>query len=90
MIRSPVLRCGVRREEEIGARLSNTPYMNSTGLIDNPETDMSAMRFCRDGYGAVQKKRLRSRGERSPKEDRSGICQEGTQRAQGREEKHPL
>ena len=46
MILSPLSRCGVRREEEIGARLSNTIYMNSTGLIDNPETDMSAMRFC--------------------------------------------
>ena len=46
MILSPLLRYGVRREEEIGARLSNETYMNSTGLIDNPETDMSAMRFC--------------------------------------------
>ena len=46
MILSPVSRNGVRREEEIGARLSDVSYMNSTDLIDNPETDMSAMRFC--------------------------------------------
>ncbi|KKB10136.1 hypothetical protein VE26_10230 [Devosia chinhatensis] len=49
MIRSPVLRYGVRREEEIGARLSNAPYMNSTDLLDNPGIDMSAMRFCKAG-----------------------------------------
>jgi len=47
MILSPVSRCGVRREEEIGARLSDGCYMNSTDLIDNPKTDMSAMRFCK-------------------------------------------
>ena len=47
MILSPVSRCGVRREEEIGARLSDGLLMNSTDLIDNPETDMSAMRFCK-------------------------------------------
>ncbi|MBB4051808.1 hypothetical protein GGR20_001450 [Devosia subaequoris] len=90
MILSSVSRCGVRREEEIGARLSDGCYMNSTDLIDNPETDMSAMRFC-EGWLCVRKKeRPRSRGEQGPKEDRSGTCQEGTQRAQGREEKHPL
>jgi len=46
MILSPLPRCGVRREEEIGARLSDDPYMNSTCLVDNPDADMSAMRFC--------------------------------------------
>ena len=35
------------REEEFGARLSDTPYMNSTGLVGNPGTDMSAMHFCK-------------------------------------------
>ncbi len=45
MILSPVSRCGVRREEEIGARLSDGLNMNSTDLIDNPDGDMSAMRF---------------------------------------------
>lgn len=49
MILSPLLRYGVRREEEIGARLSNETYMNSTDLIDNPEPDMPAMRFCMNG-----------------------------------------
>jgi len=62
-ILSPVLRCGVRREEEIGARLSNEAYMNSTDLIDNPETDMSAMRFCRAGAALRAKKKGSARGE---------------------------
>ena len=35
------------REEEFGARLSDTPYMNSTKLVGNPGTDMSAMHFCK-------------------------------------------
>jgi hypothetical protein len=39
------------REEEFGARLSDTPYMNSTGLVGNPGTDMSAMHFCKAGRG---------------------------------------
>ena len=34
------------REEEFGARLSDTPYMNSTNLVGNPVGDMSAMHFC--------------------------------------------
>ena len=34
------------REEEFGARLSDTTYMNSTKLVGNPGTDMSAMHFC--------------------------------------------
>ena len=45
MILSPVSRCGVRREEEIGARLSNECYMNSTELIDNTMGDMPAMQI---------------------------------------------
>ena len=45
MILSPVSRCGVRREEEIGARLSNTRYMNSTELIDNTVSNMPAMQI---------------------------------------------
>ena len=67
MILSPVLRCGVRREEEIGARLSNTAYMNSTGLIDNPETDMSAMRFCKGGSGPRAKRKAPLEGRAEPK-----------------------
>lgn len=35
MNQNPVLRYGVRREEEIGARLSNEANMNSTGLVGN-------------------------------------------------------
>jgi hypothetical protein len=35
------------REEEFGARLSDVPYMNSTNLVGNPVTDMSAMHFCK-------------------------------------------
>ena len=45
MILSPLLRYGVRREEEIGARLSNTRYMNSTELIDNTVSNMPAMQI---------------------------------------------
>ncbi|SMQ70324.1 hypothetical protein SAMN06295905_1886 [Devosia lucknowensis] len=71
MILSPLLRCGVRREEEIGARLSNKAYMNSTGLIDNPETDMSAMRFCMGDVRAKRKAPLEGRAE--PKGDRPKV-----------------
>ncbi len=49
MIRSSVLRYGVRREEEIGARLSNEDNMNSTDLVGNYLGVMPAMRFCRGG-----------------------------------------
>ena len=35
------------REEEFGARLSDVLYMNSTNLVGNPGTDMSAMHFCK-------------------------------------------
>jgi len=47
--RDPQLGVAIRgpREEEFGARLSDTPYMNSTDLVGNPETDMSAMHFCK-------------------------------------------
>ena len=49
--KDPQLGVAIRgpREEEFGARLSDTPYMNSTGSIDNPKTDMSAMHFCKGG-----------------------------------------
>jgi len=39
------------REEEFGARLSDTPYMNSTDLVGNMGTDMSAMHFCKAAEG---------------------------------------
>lgn len=35
------------REEEFGARLSDTTYMYSTDLVGNTGTDMSAMHFCK-------------------------------------------
>lgn len=62
-ILSPVLRYGVRREEEIGARLSNEVNMNSTNLIDNPEVSMSAMRFCGGVKKAKRKAPLEGRAE---------------------------
>ena len=65
MILSPVSRCGVRREEEIGARLSDVFNMNSTDLIDNPDADMSAMRF-RGGWLQIRAK------EKAPLEGRAG------------------
>lgn len=52
----------VRREEEIGVRLSNNANMNSTDLIDNPFTDMSAMHFCR-ARPCRQKEKGPARGE---------------------------
>ena len=64
MILSPVSRCGVRREEEIGARLSDVFNMNSTDLIDNPDADMSAMRF-RGGWSQIRAK------EKAPLEGRA-------------------
>ena len=75
-----MLRYGVRREEEIGARLSNECYMNSTELIDNTMGDMPAMQI-RAGW-----KRMwpRSRGERSHKVAGTNSRKEGTQGAQGR------
>ena len=91
MILSPLLRYGVRREEEIGARLSNETYMNSTGLIDNPETDMSAMRFC----GGLSQRRTKKKG---PARGESGalrrtgqgpVRRERSGRKGGRR-KHPL
>lgn len=39
------------REEEFGARLSDTPYMYSTDLVGNTVTDMSAMHFCKAAEG---------------------------------------
>lgn len=64
-IQSSVLRYTVRREEEIGARLSNKPLMYSTGLVGNDVKHMSAMHLCIGTQGRRQKERLRSRGERS-------------------------
>ena len=49
------------REEEFVARLSDTSYMNSTKLVGNPVTDMSAMHFCK---GA--EKITNGRGRESP------------------------
>ena len=76
-----MLRYGVRREEEIGARLSNECYMNSTELIDNTMGDMPAMQI-RAGWkknvapleGRAEPQSCRNRSSRK----------EGTQRAQGR------
>lgn len=47
MILGSVLRYGVRREEEIGARLSNTRYMGVPAGRSKTGTDMSAMQFRR-------------------------------------------
>jgi hypothetical protein len=41
------------REEEFGARLSDVLCMNSTGLVGNPDTDMSAMHFCMGAEGSA-------------------------------------
>lgn len=76
MILSPLLRCGVQREEEIGARLSNDPYMNSTGLIDNPDADMTAMHICRGWLRRRTKRKAPLEGRAEPEggqaEDLSG------------------
>lgn len=66
MILSPVSRCGVRREEEIGARLSDGCYMNSTDLIDNPKTGMSAMRFCKGWLCSKTKRKAPLEGRAGP------------------------
>ncbi len=55
-IRSSVLRYTVRREEEIGARLSNEAFMYSTGLVGNPGKHMSAMHLCIGPQNCRQKK----------------------------------
>ena len=60
--------------------------MNSTGSIDNPSADMSAMQF----RGYMPEKEMAPLRGAEPSSNRYRICQEGTQRAQGREEKHPL
>jgi len=51
------------REEEFGARLSDVLCMNSTGLVGNPDTDMSAMHFCMGAEGSANTRSL-GRGER--------------------------
>ena len=91
MILSPVLRCGVRREEEIGARLSNKAYMNSTGSIDNPDTDMSAMRFWEGWLCSRAKEKGPARGESGAQ----GMTGQGPVRRErsgrkGGRRKHPL
>lgn len=53
------------REEEFGARLSDTPYMNSTDLVGNPETDMSAMHFCK---GTKENAKAGRREKRDPEQ----------------------
>ena len=80
-IRSSVLRYGVRREEEIGARLSNTRYMNSTELIDNTVGNMPAMQI-----RVIWKKNVAPlEGRAEPQSCRNkSPRKEGTQRAQGR------
>lgn len=80
-IRSSVLRYGVRREEEIGARLSNTRYMNSTELIDNTVSNMPAMQIRVNWKKNVAP--LEGRAEPQSCRNRSSR-KEGTQRAQGR------
>ena len=46
------------REEEFGARLSDVLCMNSTGLVGNPDTDMSAMHFCMGAEGSANARTL--------------------------------
>ena len=46
------------REEEFGARLSDVLCMNSTGLVGNPDTDMSAMHFCMGAEGSANAQAL--------------------------------
>ncbi len=44
-IRNSMSRYTVRREEEIGARLSDNANMNSTNLVGNTAHYITAMRF---------------------------------------------
>ena len=46
------------REEEFGARLSDVLCMNSTGLVGNTDTDMSAMHFCMGAEGSANAQAL--------------------------------
>jgi hypothetical protein len=91
MILSPVSRCGVRREEEIGARLSDVLNMNSTYLIDNPDADMSAMRFRGGLLCATAKRKGPARGESGALRgtDQRSVRRERSGRKGGRR-KHPL
>lgn len=88
MIRSSVLRYGVRREEEIGARLSNEDNMNSTDLVGNYPMGMPAMHFCRV-VTQVLPSSLTPGQKKAPLEGRAGPIgggrtrQEGTQRSKG-------
>ena len=83
MIRSPVLRCGVRREEEIGARLSNEDIYECAQPDRQSPIEHASHAF-------VWGKEMAPPRGAEPLGNRYRICQEGTQRAQGREEKHPL
>ena len=92
MILSPVSRCGVRREEEIGARLSDGFNMNSTGLVDNPDADMSAMRFCGGliwgrtlSVAAFSQRNTRSVKRKGPARGESGALRGTDQRPVRRE-----
>ena len=66
-----------------GTRLSDVSVMNSTGLVGNTATGMSAMRRMQMAPNALWP---RSRGERSHKVAGTSPHKEGTQGAQGREE----
>src|SRR5690606_7015923 len=59
-----VSRYTIRREEEIGKRLSDAPYMYSTNSVVNANTFMSAMRS-RRGAMALNQKWRRWKRERS-------------------------
>lgn len=58
--KDPQLGVAIRgpREEEFGARLSDTTYMNSTKLVGNPDAGMSAMHFC-EGAKKIANTRVR-------------------------------
>jgi hypothetical protein len=84
----PQLSVAIRgpREEEFGARLSDTPYMYSTDLVGNTGPDMSAMQFCR----VMWKKEMASlEGRAKPLGGSGRSPKEGTQRVAREEEKHP-
>src|SRR5690606_17711643 len=57
-----VSRYTIRREEEIGKRLSDAPYMYSTNSVVNANTFMSAMRSRRGAMALNQKWRRWKRG----------------------------
>ncbi|KKB80107.1 hypothetical protein VW35_06620 [Devosia soli] len=105
--RDPQLGVAIRgpREEEFGARLSDTPYMYSTDLVGNPVTDMSAMHFCRargakrrktrppmqpeHGLMKGEKEMASPEGRAKPLGGSGRNPKEGTQRDAREEEKQP-